>query len=247
MEGSVERRLTLGAGRAAHGGVWLAAMLAGLACGAPATADAHSFDSSPAFEFSAGAFGVLEGADDAFRVSAEYRRPPMGSWRLAPGIGASVDGDRSTFIYADLRREFWLESDWVVSLSFGAGRFRTGEVLRLGGDLEFQSAISLARRLRSGLRVGTSVQHLSNGGLYDENPGTEVVALLISMPVGPKPMFRSFQSASVGSDTPSGSGTDGESARVTEPTKDSPDTSGMSATIAAASSSRRISSPASAR
>ena len=230
-----------------HGGVWVAAMLAGLACGPPATAEADSFSSSPAFEFGAGAYGVLDGADDSFKFSAAYRWLPMGSWGLTPGIGASIDGDRSNFIYADLRREFWLESDWVVSLSFGAGRFRTGEVLRLGGDLEFQSAISLARRLRNGLRVGTSVQHLSNGGLYDENPGTEVVLLQISKPAGYKPMFRSFQSASVGSDTPSVSGTEGESARATEPSKDTTDTSGMSALIAAASSSRRISSPASAR
>ena len=210
-------------------------------------AEADSFSPSPAFEFGAGAYGVLDGADDAFKFSAAYRWWPMGSWGLAPGIGASIDGDRSNYIYADVRREFWLESDWVVSLSFGAGRFRTGEVLRLGGELEFQSAFSLARRLRNGLRVGTSVQHLSNGGLHDENPGTEVVLLQVSMPVGTKPVFRSSQSASVGSDTPSGSGTEGESARATELPYDSPDTSGMSAPIAAASSSRRISSPASAR
>jgi len=222
-------------------------MLAGLACGLPAKADAADVaDSSPAFEFSAGAFGVLDGADDAFRFGAEYRWPAMGSWGLAPGIGASAAGDGSNFIYADLRREFWLESGWVASLSFGAGRFREGEVLQLGGDLEFQSTIGLARRLRNGWRVGTSVQHLSNGGLFDENPGTEVALLLISMPVGSRPTLRSLQSASVGSETPAGSGIGEESAGSTEPPKDSPDTSGTSP-IAAASSSRRISSPASAR
>jgi hypothetical protein len=177
--------LTLGAGGPAHGGVWLAALLAGLTCCLSVKADPGN--SSPALEFSAGAFGVLDGADDALHFGAEYRWPAMGPWRLAPGVGASAAGDGSNFIYADLRREFWLEAGWVVSLRFGAGRFSEGEVLQLGGDLQFQSAIGLERRLRNGWRVGTAVQHLSNGGLFDENPGTELAVLVISMPVGSKP------------------------------------------------------------
>ena len=208
-----------------------------------------SADSAPAFEFSGGAFGAFESDPDALRFGLAYRWRPMGSWALAPAIGVTVAGDGSNFVYADVRREFWLDPHWVVSLNFGAGRFREGEALHLGGDVQFQSTIGLARSFDNGWRVGTAVQHLSNGGLFDENPGAEVALLLISFPVGSRPPVGSPQSASVGSEIADGSESVGASGRGgdSENATRSSATARSDTVASASSSSRRMSSPARAR
>ena len=48
---------------------------------------------------------------------------------------------------------------------------------------EFRTGIELAKRFRTGHRLGVSLAHLSNGSLSDKNPGTETLGLIYSIPL----------------------------------------------------------------
>jgi hypothetical protein len=209
-----------------------AAVLAIVACLASWAAPARDVGlvSAPVMEMSAGAFGILDGSDessDALNVGAEYRWRSMGRWSLAPALGISGAGDGSSYIYASVRRDFWMDSRWVMHLSFGAGRFSRGDVLDLGGSLEFQSAVGLAHRFRGGWLLGISVQHLSNGGLFDENPGTEVALLQISRPIDQRRSRPYYQSTTADPVTPAVSANVDESAiDVASPSDSASDAAG---------------------
>jgi hypothetical protein len=136
---------------------------------------------------SAGTFGLFDDLDEPYRVGIEFRSRPLGRWLLAPAAGLTVAANGTYFIYADLHRDFALGNYWTVTPSFGAGFFHGDDELDLGHELEFQSGLEVARRFDRGYRIGLVFYHLSNGGLSDDNPGTEVLALTVALPLGQAP------------------------------------------------------------
>ena len=50
----------------------------------------------------------------------------------------------------------------------------------LGGVVQFTSHINLAARVYEGLNVGYRLQHMSNAGLYDKNPGVNLHMIEVS-------------------------------------------------------------------
>ena len=53
----------------------------------------------------------------------------------------------------------------------------------LGGPVEFRSSLEFARRFAGGSSLGLAVYHLSNAGIYDDNPGSNSVILSWAFPV----------------------------------------------------------------
>ena len=194
----------------------LAIVLLGACAGCASVRAPEHVDDRPTIDVSLGTFGVL-GDSSPVRYGAEYRWR-RGRWSIAPGLGFIVADDDARFIYVDLHRDFPLHDRWVTTLSFGGGFFHDGQSVRLGDRVMFQSGLELGRWLGNDWRAGIGFYHLSNGGLAEKNPGTEVLVLLVSAPVG----NRRGQSAA--------------SSSIACP-----------AAASCASSSRRISSPASAR
>ncbi|MFU8896920.1 MAG: acyloxyacyl hydrolase [Gammaproteobacteria bacterium] len=137
----------------------------------------------PMLNLTAGQVGVFDNIDDPYRVGLEYRFRPLGRWQLIPAIGAAVAQNDASFVYVDLRHDFWLGARWALIPSFGVGLFNDGDGLELGQTVEFRSGIELAYRFHEQWRVGLALFHLSNGGLSDTNPGTEAVVLSLSIPL----------------------------------------------------------------
>ncbi|MEM9308783.1 MAG: acyloxyacyl hydrolase [Pseudomonadota bacterium] len=50
----------------------------------------------------------------------------------------------------------------------------------LGGSIQFRTRIGFTHFLRPDLGIGVSLQHKSNAGLDDDNPGSESVHILLS-------------------------------------------------------------------
>jgi hypothetical protein len=190
------------------------------ACAASAAAvDAGGI--APRLDLSAGALGALDGGTP-LAMGVEYHGRAFGRWSLVPGAGLVAGDDDSRFAYANLSRGFALGRDWTATIRFGAGHFHDGTAVQLGHPLVFQSGIEFGRWVEGRWRVGLAFDHLSNAGLAQHNPGTEMLVLRVSMPLG-------------GGWAQPSAGTTG---------------AGAGAAPAAASrrsSSRRISSPASAR
>lgn len=121
------------------------------------------------------------------RFGVEFSLRPVSRWALTPAVGAILAQNESRYVYVAMRREFWLNHRWAVIPSFGVGAYQDGGGLDLGGALEFRTGLEIARRFGTGIRVGAGLFHVSNSGLSERNPGSESVALSVTMPMGRTP------------------------------------------------------------
>ena len=102
---------------------------------------------------------------------------------IKPLVGAFAMSDGTAYIHAGVYRDFALAPRWILTPHFSAGLYSKGDKNDLGGTVEFQSGVDLFYRLDHGWRLGATLRHVSNGGLYDTNPGIETLAVLISVPL----------------------------------------------------------------
>lgn len=116
-------------------------------------------------------------------VSLEYRTS-YDLWRgVKPLAGAFYGTDGSAYVHAGVYRDFELSSRWIVTAHFSAGAYGNGDKNDLGGTLEFQSGVDLFYRWEGGWRLGATLRHVSNAGIYDINPGIETISLLVAVPL----------------------------------------------------------------
>jgi len=114
----------------------------------------------------------------------EYRFRAENPLHIVPAVGGTIVRDDANFFYADLRCELWLDEHWSISPRAGFGVFQDGSDLDLGAPIEFRTGIELERRMGNGTRIALGLFHISNAGLSDSNPGTEVVLFSFSVPIG---------------------------------------------------------------
>ncbi|NKB19827.1 MAG: hypothetical protein GKS01_04700 [Alphaproteobacteria bacterium] len=67
--------------------------------------------------------------------------------------------------------------------SFAVGAYDDSKGKDLGHTIEFRSGVELAWRFDNQMRLGLTLYHLSNAGIGDRNPGTEVLSLGLSVPL----------------------------------------------------------------
>lgn len=132
----------------------------------------------------AGRAGILDaGVEDPEAAKLEYRFKSRWNWGLAPGIGIAKSGNGASFVFATVEKDFPLNERWVLTPSFGLGSFDDGRDIRLGNELEFRSGVKTFYQFDNKLRVGIELFHLSNAGVAERNPGTEVAFLSLSFPL----------------------------------------------------------------
>lgn len=166
----------------------LAAAVIALAMSAPVAAQ-----QSPMLVLGAGASGFFHHnghvKNTVVTGSIEYRWGDDLSSRyeflkdLKPLVGALAMSDDTAYIHAGVYRDFSLAPRWSLTPHFSAGVYSKGDKNDLGGMVEFQSGVDLFYRLDHGWRLGATLRHVSNGGIYDVNPGIETLALLVSVPL----------------------------------------------------------------
>lgn len=99
-----------------------------------------------------------------------------------PLAGIHVNDDGGAFGYGGFYLDLGM-GRWTLSPILTLGGYRRGDGKDLGGTFQFQTGASLGYELPAGSRVGFSVTHISDAGIYDENPGAEVVFLSYSIPI----------------------------------------------------------------
>jgi len=103
-------------------------------------------------------------------------------WVVNPFFGVMATTDTALYAYAGIRLDIFLGNRFVVTPSFAPGLYDDGDGKDLGYPVEFRSAIEFAYRFDDRSRLGLSLYHLSNAGLDEHNPGTEVLTLHYSYP-----------------------------------------------------------------
>ncbi len=116
------------------------------------------------------------------RVVAPYL-PAGGRARWAVALGHGEDGsDRATVFALGPTLEYALPADhWRVSLGILPTLLSdyAGDNRNLGGPFEFTSHIGLRWDPHGAWYLGARIQHTSNAGLYDANPGVDLLAVEI--------------------------------------------------------------------
>ena len=140
--------------------------------------------------FGVGAYDFLD--EDTAAVFEAELRP---GWRigegllsedigLAPFIGGWVTTEGSAYGYTGLGIEWVIEDHYVIFPFSGFGFYNQGDGKDLGSFFEFRSGIELGYRFYNGYQIGLNVTHLSNAGISDTNPGTEVITVRVAAPLG---------------------------------------------------------------
>lgn len=128
----------------------------------------------------AGGFDVNDDATAGqFEVQARLN---TSLWIFKPQVGMFVTSEYAAYAYVGLLVDVFIQDRFVISPSFSIGASHEGEGKQLGGTLQFRSAVEFAFCFNDQSRLGLQIGHLSNAGIYSENPGTEFAILNFSVP-----------------------------------------------------------------
>ena len=124
--------------------------------------------------------------DRAADFRLEYR-PVAAAWRdegivLRPFAGVEVTSDGAVYGLGGLSLDLAIGA-LVLTPSFGAGLYHEGGGKELGSLVEFRSTLEIGWRFEGGGRISLGYGHISNAGITDRNPGTEIITLYWHQPL----------------------------------------------------------------
>lgn len=132
----------------------------------------------------AGKFDVIDDDNEAWQFGGEYRFNPL-QYGIRPTVGVNVTTDGSVYGYGGINWDIeMLRQQLYVIPNFMVGAYREGDGKDLGGAIEFRSGLELAYQFKDRTRLGVAFNHISNGGIYDKNPGAETAMVTYSIPNG---------------------------------------------------------------
>jgi len=120
--------------------------------------------------------------EDAAEFRVEWRGRAFW-WKLKPLAGVMATSNAAVYGFGGLAADFRLGRRLVLTPSFAAGLYSDGGGKDPGSAIEFRSAIQLSWQFDGGGRLGATVYHISNAGISDNNPGTEVLSIGYAIPL----------------------------------------------------------------
>jgi hypothetical protein len=154
---------------------------AALLLGAPASAEEPQWIAASAGQFDV--FNKGNGVEVGWELRFAPRRLrflPEFVPELAPIAGAMGTSQGTLYAFGGFRLDVPLDERWMLSPSAMGGfyhRGTRGQGKDLGGPVEFRTGFELSVRLGERSRLGLTLSHLSNGGVFDFNPGSESLVL----------------------------------------------------------------------
>jgi len=135
--------------------------------------------------FAAGAFDRVDRVAQTSDVEFQHRWGGFLLWRAKPFVGAGVTGRRSVYAFAGLVLGVHATRHLVISPSLAVAAYYRGGGKDLGSPVDFRSGVDVQWRFRGGARLGIAYHHISHWFLFGAfNPGTEVLDLTFSYPLG---------------------------------------------------------------
>ncbi len=127
-----------------------------------------------------GAAGILD--DEKSIIGMVEFQPklhvgPLGTW---VGLQAS---DQEYYLGGGLLYDWYITEHLFITPSLGVGVYGEHHGINLGSVLEFRSGVECGYDLKEAGRLSVGFWHLSNAGLGDRNPGTEIAALRYAFPL----------------------------------------------------------------
>lgn len=118
---------------------------------------------------------------NAATFQIEYHSDPLVSLLNADLAAFGVfetDDDEDVYLGAGVSAIWALRQDWFVEASLAAGYYDSADDgVDLGGNLQFRSLFGLGYRFNARDSISLAIDHLSNAGLEDTNPGRNAVLI----------------------------------------------------------------------
>jgi hypothetical protein len=135
-----------------------------------------------ALSFAVGYLGLRDD-DGSAELRVEYRWGKPLNWKIRPWVGIEPICEGALWVGGGILADFELGKRWMITPGWGMGLFGDSECLELGNEVEFRTQLEFGYRFDSGRRVSFSISHLSNAGLSESNPGTEILNVYYHVPV----------------------------------------------------------------
>ena len=100
---------------------------------------------------------------------------------FSPLAGMMVFGDGSKYFFAGFNIFRYFGKRLMVAPNFAFGAYHNGGEKELGGVIEFRSGLEIGYQVLEKLMVGVAFHHISNASIYDKNPGTETLSLILTL------------------------------------------------------------------
>ena len=143
--------------------------------------DARAGDDPSFIAFHVGGYDVNDD-ETAGQLNIEYRSD-WDDWYVKPFGGVMATTDAAIYGYAGLMLDVYFGRRIVFTPNVAVGLYSDGDGKDLGSIIEFRSGVELAYRFDNRARLGVAFHHISNAGIYDENPGTEIAVVTFSIPI----------------------------------------------------------------
>ena len=139
------------------------------------------FQDDPAqLAIGAGYFDFIEQDDPSAEFRVDYRSD-LHLWHFRPWLGLQVNTDGGLWGGAGALIDLHF-GNFVLTPSAGIGGWSEGDSRDLGSVLEFRTQAELAYQFDDRSRLALYFSHLSNAGIGDSNPGTEIIGLYYIVP-----------------------------------------------------------------
>jgi hypothetical protein len=118
---------------------------------------------------------------EAIALQLEYHTDPIFEydWGIISVFGIlEVDDDSDMYAGPGVATLWDISASWFVEASLAAGYYDRGsDSLDLGGNIQFRTLIGLGYRLSKKSGLSLALDHLSNAGIEDTNPGRNAIIL----------------------------------------------------------------------
>jgi lipid A 3-O-deacylase len=128
-----------------------------------------------------GDFDVFHKADSAaFDLQL---RPGWRWWDFGTFAGVMATTKGAVYGYGGFTFDLKLTDHWLITPDAAVGFYSDGSDKKLGNNAEFRTGIAVDYQFDNGWRAGVALHHISNAGLGKHNPGVEIGAFTLAVPL----------------------------------------------------------------
>ena len=110
-------------------------------------------------------------------------RPGWRLWNFGVFAGGMYTTKNAFMGYAGFTYDFHVTDNILILPDVAVGFYQHGDDKNLGNTAEFRSGIGVAYEFDNGWRLGADIHHISNAGMSKRNPGVEIAALTLAIPL----------------------------------------------------------------
>lgn len=146
------------------------------------------FSSNEVIEIEADIIYLSIGKFDATRKRPKWLgqmeyRPNYLCSKVRPYVSMFLTENQSIFASTGLALDIFLLKNIVFTPSFGPGIYFQGKGKNLHHPFTLRSSVDISVKFSNLSRIGVQLSHISNAGITEKNPGSEILTFFYAIPL----------------------------------------------------------------